>query len=92
MSLAQRFSLRNLARWTARLARTRAPGLFHRVSTNRVLRAAYRRLANPALVYSSVYIRRPVYRPTTSTDDSVELLSCLRRELASWNPGKRIDA
>jgi hypothetical protein len=92
MSLAQRFSLRNLARWTARLARTRAPGLFHRVSTNRVLRAAYRRLANPALVYSSAYISRRVYPPTTSTDGSVELLSCLRRELASWNLGKRIDA
>jgi hypothetical protein len=92
MSFAQRFSVQDLARWTARMARTRAPGLFHRISRNRLLRAAYRRLANPALVYSSVYIRRPVDPTASSTDRSVELLSCLRSELASWNLGKRIDA
>ena len=92
MSLTQRLSLRNLARWTARLARTRAPGLFHRVSTNRLMRAAYRHLANPALINSSVYISRPADPPASSTDASVELLSCLRSELASWNLGKRIDA
>jgi hypothetical protein len=66
--------------------------VFHRVSTNRLLRAAYRRVANPALVYSSVHIGLAVDPPASSTGDSTELLSCLRSELASWNPGKRIDA
>ncbi len=89
------------------MLRRHAPGLFFKISSNRLLRAVYRRLANPtrthaALVYATP---APLYinvaseaaaciesTATSAIDNSTDMLKRLRSELAAWKPGKRIDA
>ncbi len=105
MSLTPQFKLRNFARGSALIVRRHAPGLFFSIASNRLLRAVYRRLANPArAIAPPVYINSPppyISLPSEtapSVDDnepinnSTEMLTRLCSELAAWKPGKRIDA
>jgi hypothetical protein len=96
MSLTRRLNLRSVLRRCAQAGRSRAPGLFGYAGSNPLLRAVYRRLAHPSLSYSTVYtghassLSAPLVDETTDAYNA--MLTCLNREKAVWNPGKRIDA
>lgn len=96
MLLAQRLNLGRILRRCAHEARSRAPGFFGRVASNRILRGIYRRLAHPGLYRSTVYAGQAGPLPTPVLDETTEsykaVMICLSRETAIWNPGKRIDA
>jgi hypothetical protein len=96
MSLAHRLNLGGILRRCAQAARSRAPGLFERVASNRILRGIYRRLAHPGLYRSAVYAGQTSALPVPDVDEASEaykaMMICLNREIAMWTPGKRIDA
>jgi hypothetical protein len=78
------------------VARSRAPWLFGRIASNRILRGIYRRLAHPGLYRSAVYAGQTSPLPAPDVDETTEaykaMMMSLNRETAIWNPGKRIDA
>lgn len=96
MPLAHRLNLGGILRRCAQAARSRAPALFGRIASNRILRGVYRRLAHPGLYRSAVYAGQAGPLPAPGVDETTEaykaMVICLNRETAIWNPGKRIDA
>jgi hypothetical protein len=96
MPLAQQLNLGRILRRCAHEARSRAPGLFGRIASSRILRGVYRRLAHPGLYRSAVYAGQSDPLPAPVLDETTEsykaMMICLNRETAIWNPGKRIDA
>lgn len=79
-------------RFTARMVRSHAPGVFHRVAANRVLRAVYRRIATPKVTSPVAYVSPPVSDVVETMAASASLANYLKIEMANWKPGKRIDA
>lgn len=82
------FTLRGLARFTARQVNYRAPGLFRLIADNRVLRGIYRRATSGAPVARAV---RAEIAPAPLTEYGDPILRSLHGEMIYWKPGKRID-
>jgi hypothetical protein len=74
------------------MVRSHAPGVFHRVAANRLLRDVYRRIAAPNVTSPVAYVSPPVSEVVETTAASASLESYLDIEMAKWKPGKRIDA
>ena len=88
----QGITVQRVLRFSARMVRFHAPGVFHRVAANRILRAVYRRIASPKVTSPVAYVSPPVAVVVETAAAPVSLASFLKIEMAKWNPGKRIDA